>query len=166
MRGTRTGVQRSRPRAAASATVATTRSTAGRGLVGEDCAHRDGGGGWGGGSPRGLALSAVVLWNSLYLDRAAKHLAADGFPVTDDLLAHLSPPQFDHINFLGRYAFFRPAGAGLRPLREPSVGDDESGLQVLYGWPYGVGSENHSRWQGLRAETRRPITSNRKSGQP
>lgn len=33
----------------------------------------------------GLALNAVVLWNSLYLDRAAQQLAADGFPVTDDL---------------------------------------------------------------------------------
>ncbi|MFF2548066.1 Tn3 family transposase [Kitasatospora sp. NPDC058063] len=36
---------------------------------------------------------------SLYLDRATKQLAADGFPVTDDLLARLSPLQFDHINF-------------------------------------------------------------------
>ncbi|MGE6728419.1 Tn3 family transposase [Streptomyces niveus] len=42
----------------------------------------------------GLALNAVVLWNSLYLDRAAKQLAADGFPVADDLLARLSPLQF------------------------------------------------------------------------
>lgn len=33
----------------------------------------------------------LVLWNCLYLDRAAKQLPADGFPVTDDLLAHLSP---------------------------------------------------------------------------
>ncbi|MFI6060370.1 Tn3 family transposase [Streptomyces sp. NPDC051286] len=39
----------------------------------------------------GLALNAVVLSSSLYLDRAAKQLAADGFPVTDDLLARLSP---------------------------------------------------------------------------
>ncbi|MEV0742133.1 Tn3 family transposase [Streptomyces sp. NPDC050549] len=66
----------------------------------------------------------MVLWNSLYLDRAAKQLAADGFPVTDDLLARLSPLQFDHINFLGRYAFFRPAEAGRRPLRQPSVEED------------------------------------------
>ena len=61
------------------------------------------------------------------LDRADEQLAADGFPVTDDLLARLSPLQFDHINFLGRYVFFRPAEAGRRPLRQPSVGDDESG---------------------------------------
>ncbi|GAA4621992.1 Tn3-like element Tn3 family transposase [Actinoallomurus vinaceus] len=75
----------------------------------------------------GLALNAVVLWNSLYLDRAAKQLAADGFPVTDDLLARLSPLQFDHINFLGRYAFFRPQEAGRRPLREPSTGGEDDG---------------------------------------
>lgn len=72
----------------------------------------------------GLALNAVVLWNSLYLDRAAKQLAADGFPVTDDLLARLSPLQFDHINFLGRYAFFRLQEAGLRPLRDPSASEE------------------------------------------
>ncbi|MFE1877151.1 transposase [Streptomyces sp. NPDC059496] len=68
----------------------------------------------------GLALNAVVLWNSVYLDRAAKQLAADGFPVTDELLFRLPPLQFDHINFLGRYAFFRPQEPGRRPLRDPA----------------------------------------------
>ncbi|MFF4838117.1 Tn3 family transposase [Streptomyces sp. NPDC001315] len=53
----------------------------------------------------GLALNAVVLFNSLYTDAAVKQLAADGFPVTDELLARLSPLQYDHINFLGHYAF-------------------------------------------------------------
>jgi hypothetical protein len=65
----------------------------------------------------GLALNAVVLFNSLYI--AVEQLAADGFSVTDELLARLSPLQCDHINFLGRYAFTRPAASGLRPLREP-----------------------------------------------
>ena len=50
----------------------------------------------------GLALNAVVLFNTLCIDAAVKQLAADGFPVTDDLVARLSPIQFDHINFLGR----------------------------------------------------------------
>lgn len=75
----------------------------------------------------GLALNAVVLWNSLYLDRAAKQLADDGFPVTDDLLARLSPLQFEHINFLGRYAFLRPQEAGRRPLRAPGLPEDDDG---------------------------------------
>lgn len=37
----------------------------------------------------GLALNAVVLFNSLYIDAAVKQVAADGFSVTDDLLARL-----------------------------------------------------------------------------
>lgn len=73
----------------------------------------------------GLALNAVVLFNSLYIDAAVKLLAADGFPVTDELLARLSPLQYDHINFLGRYAFIRPPAPGLRQLRDPH-GDDET----------------------------------------
>ncbi|MYW43739.1 Tn3 family transposase [Streptomyces sp. SID161] len=76
----------------------------------------------------GLALNAVVLWNSLSLDRAAEQLAADGFPVTDDILARLSPLQFDHINFLGRYAFFRPRDAGHRPQSEPSANEGGNDL--------------------------------------
>ncbi|MEE1768345.1 Tn3 family transposase [Streptomyces sp. JV185] len=56
----------------------------------------------------GLALNAVVLFNTLYIDTAVKRLAADGFPVTDDRLARLSPIQFGPSNFLGRYAFPAP----------------------------------------------------------
>ncbi|MGP3638114.1 Tn3 family transposase [Streptomyces sp. 24-1644] len=44
----------------------------------------------------------MVLFNSLYIDEAVKQLAADGFPVTGELLARLSPLQYDHIDFLGR----------------------------------------------------------------
>lgn len=61
----------------------------------------------------GLALNAVVLFNSLYIDAAVKQLAADGFPVTDELL------------FLGRYAFTRPAAPGPRQLRNPHTDDED-----------------------------------------
>ncbi|MFI5825224.1 Tn3 family transposase [Streptomyces rishiriensis] len=56
--------------------------------------------------------------------RRVKQLAADGFPVTDELLARLSPLQYDHINFLGRYAFTRPPAPGLRQLRDPHSDDE------------------------------------------
>lgn len=69
-------------------------------------------------------MNAVVLFNSLYIDVAVKQLAADGFPVTDELLARLSPLQYDHINFLGRYAFTRPSAPGLRQLRDPHCDDE------------------------------------------
>jgi hypothetical protein len=73
----------------------------------------------------GLALNCVVLFNSLYIDAAVKQLAADGFPVTDEQLARLSPLQYDHINCLGRYAFTRPAAPGLRQLRDPHTDDED-----------------------------------------
>ncbi|WP_425547535.1 Tn3 family transposase, partial [Actinomadura vinacea] len=47
----------------------------------------------------GLALNAVVWWNSLYLDAAVKQLRADGFSATDEMCARLSPICYDHINF-------------------------------------------------------------------
>jgi hypothetical protein len=65
----------------------------------------------------------VVLFNTLYIDPAVKQLAADGFPVTDDLIARLSPLQYNHINF-GRYAFTRPPAPGTRPLRDPNAPEE------------------------------------------
>jgi len=44
-------------------------------------------------------------------------------------VARLSPLGFDHINMLGRYAFILPdpiARGELRPLRDPTIMDDES----------------------------------------
>ncbi|MGN9787952.1 Tn3 family transposase [Nonomuraea sp. ZG12] len=73
----------------------------------------------------GLALNVVIWWNSLYLDAAVKQLREQGFPVTDEMCARLSPIQYDHINFLGRYAFSRADVAeGLRPFHD---GTHESG---------------------------------------
>ncbi|WP_433539398.1 Tn3 family transposase [Streptosporangium sandarakinum] len=67
----------------------------------------------------GLALNAVIWWNSLYLDAAVQRLRAQGFPVTDEMCARLSPIAYEHINFLGRYAFTRAdVGSGLRPFHD------------------------------------------------
>jgi len=59
-----------------------------------------------------------VVFNSLCIDAAVEQVAADGFPVTDDLLARLSPLQYDHINVFGRYAFTAPPAPGQRPLQQ------------------------------------------------
>ncbi len=66
-----------------------------------------------------------MLWNSLYLDRAAKQVLGDGFPVTEDLLARLSPLQFDHINFLGRV--FPPAAGRPQAATPTSTGGEDDG---------------------------------------
>ncbi|TQN31697.1 TnpA family transposase [Haloactinospora alba] len=73
----------------------------------------------------GLALNAVVWWNSLYIDAAVDQLRADGFPATEDMCARLSPLICEHINFLGSYTFPQPdVQAGLRPLRDPEATEE------------------------------------------
>jgi len=69
-----------------------------------------------------LITNAVVLWTTTYLGDALDALRADGFPITDETLSHLSPAQHDHINFYGTYAFDIDAELrrqGRRPLRPP-----------------------------------------------
>ncbi|MFE9107468.1 Tn3 family transposase [Actinomadura geliboluensis] len=85
---------------------------------------------------RSLALNAVVWWNTAYLDAAVKQIRADGFPATDDMCARLSPIVYEHINFLGRYAFTRAdSGAGLRPFHDPTQGADASGTSMAASTP-------------------------------
>ncbi|PWI04533.1 hypothetical protein DIZ27_44785 [Streptomyces sp. NWU339] len=60
-----------------------------------------------------MALNAVVPFNSPSIDAAVKQLTADGFPVTDELLARPSPLQYDHINLYGEV---RPDVAERLPL--------------------------------------------------
>ena len=40
-----------------------------------------------------------MLWTTTYLSDALDALRDDGVEVTDDLAAHLTPAQHDHINF-------------------------------------------------------------------
>ncbi|MCL4525320.1 MAG: Tn3 family transposase [Gammaproteobacteria bacterium] len=70
----------------------------------------------------GLVLNMIVLWNTLYMDAALSQLRADGYPVIEADVAHLSPLLHEHINMLGRYSFLVPesvAKGEMRPLREP-----------------------------------------------
>ena len=71
-----------------------------------------------------------MLWNTFYSDHAVKQLAADGLSVTDELLARLSPLQFEHINLPGRYTFPPGRSSTVRcdrcATRTPP--DDEDGL--------------------------------------
>lgn len=67
-----------------------------------------------------LVVAAIVLWNTIYLERAVDALRAHGQPVDYDLLQHLSPLGWDHINLTGDYTWkeHRSVERGqLRPLR-------------------------------------------------
>ncbi|GCD54641.1 hypothetical protein NBRC3188_3338 [Acetobacter pasteurianus NBRC 3188] len=67
-----------------------------------------------------LVASAIVLWNTTYLGAAMRHLERQGRSVAPDLLQHLSPLGWQHINLTGDYLWTDagiPEGK-LRPLRQ------------------------------------------------
>ena len=52
-----------------------------------------------------LVVAAIVLWNTVYLERAIGGLRHQGQAVDDRLLAHLSPLGWEHVNLTGDYAW-------------------------------------------------------------
>ena len=66
-----------------------------------------------------LVAGAIVLWNTTYLEAAMQHLERQGRPVPTDMLAHLSPLGWQHINLTGDYLWTKPTtkAGQLRPLR-------------------------------------------------
>lgn len=67
-----------------------------------------------------LVTAAIVLWNTVYLERVAHGLRAKGHAVDGELLQYLSPLGWEHINLTGDYLWRSSAkiGAGkFRPLR-------------------------------------------------
>ncbi|WP_369028348.1 Tn3 family transposase, partial [Nocardia farcinica] len=56
----------------------------------------------------GLVLNCVVLWNTVYLDRALAQLREQHYPVADADIARLSPFVRTHIGIDGHYSFHLP----------------------------------------------------------
>ena len=52
-----------------------------------------------------LITNAVVAWNSVYMNAAIEQLKAEGYPVMESDIKHLSPARHEHINPYGRYIF-------------------------------------------------------------
>jgi hypothetical protein len=70
-----------------------------------------------------LLVTAIILWNTRYLNRAITALR-EVEDVPDHLLAHLSPLGWEHVNLTGDYVWSadqRTVNAdGYRPLRTVS----------------------------------------------
>jgi TnpA family transposase len=67
-----------------------------------------------------LVTAAIVLWNTVYLERAVQALKERGQPVDEESLQHLSPLGWEHINLTGDYVWpnaMAIAKRKLRPLR-------------------------------------------------
>ena len=67
-----------------------------------------------------LAIAAIILWNTIYLDHAVAELRAQADAPPDKLLAHIAPLGWEHIIFNGDYVWpSEPLKEGFRPLRNP-----------------------------------------------
>lgn len=69
-----------------------------------------------------LVVSAIVHWNTVYLSRATAYLRQQGRQIPDELLKHVSPLSWEHINLTGIYSWDaeQQMPEGFRPLRLPS----------------------------------------------
>jgi TnpA family transposase len=52
-----------------------------------------------------LLVAAIILWNTVYIERALIALRDKGEPIRDDLIRHLSPLGWEHINLTGDYVW-------------------------------------------------------------
>jgi len=65
-------------------------------------------------------VSAIVLWNSVFLERAVDVIRQSRQTVSNEVLSHFSPLKWEHINFTGHCHRREDAGirnCKLRPLR-------------------------------------------------
>lgn len=52
-----------------------------------------------------LLTDAVILWNTVRYGEVLDELRAEGHPLNDEDVAHLSPTKYGHVNPYGRYRF-------------------------------------------------------------
>lgn len=52
-----------------------------------------------------IVVSAIILWNTVYLGWAISALKESGYAVDDNLLQYLSPLGWEHINLTGDYTW-------------------------------------------------------------
>ena len=66
-----------------------------------------------------LVVAAIVLWNTVYLEKAVQALRDSGQEIDEKLLKHLSPLGWEHINLTGDYIWQQSKQVekgGFRPL--------------------------------------------------
>jgi hypothetical protein len=71
-------------------------------------------------------VNAIILWNTLYIDRALADMRQRGMTVLSEDVARLSPIGHEHVNVYGKYSYTlaEPIQQGdFHPLRE--VDEDE-----------------------------------------
>ncbi|WP_252399856.1 Tn3 family transposase, partial [Escherichia coli] len=71
-----------------------------------------------------LLTAAIALWNTVYIERAIESLKRKKLPINDQLLSHLSPLGWEHINLNGDDVWRNNLKLGTgkyRPLRNVDI---------------------------------------------
>ncbi|EEW2580811.1 Tn3 family transposase [Escherichia coli] len=80
-----------------------------------------------------LLTAAISLWNTVYMERAVDALKRKGVKINEQLLSHLSPLGWEHINLTGDYIWKSnriPASGKFRRLRPAKVERSKNSLNV------------------------------------
>ena len=80
-----------------------------------------------------LLTAAISLWNTVYMERAVDALKRKGMKINEQLLSHLSPLGWEHINLTGDYIWKSnriPASGKFRRLRSAKVERSKNNLNV------------------------------------
>ena len=64
-----------------------------------------------------LVMAAILLWNTVYMDRATATIRSNGKPPDKALLSFLSPLRWEHINLTGDYLWRQNARVDAGKLR-------------------------------------------------
>jgi hypothetical protein len=82
-----------------------------------------------------LVVSAIVHWNTVYLGRAVDHLRHQGRIIPPEVLKHVSPLSWEHINLTGTYAWGeQPVLVAIWKMNRPlgsSVGPAVAGIVLV-----------------------------------
>ena len=85
-----------------------------------------------------LLTAAISLWNTVYMERAIDALKRKGLKINEQLLSHLSPLGWEHINLTGDYIWKSnriPASGKFRRLRPAKVERSKNNLNEWKGLP-------------------------------
>ncbi len=74
-----------------------------------------------------ILINAISVWNTVYLAKAMEFKKEQG-SLRDELLYHISPLGWEHINFLGEYTFNLKQTTSLETLRPLRCQETEAGL--------------------------------------
>ncbi len=65
-----------------------------------------------------LVVSAIIVWNTIYIEQAVLRLREQGMQITDDHLRHLTPLGWEQITLTGDYVWDTQLTTNLNNLRD------------------------------------------------